>query len=874
MTNSKGESTNALFGFIRSVQKIIKDFSPTHLVAVFDGPRGSKKRELIYPDYKAHRAEMPQDLAYQIHWAQEFCSHAGIPYLNIPEVEADDTMGSVAVWAETQGAVSYLCTSDKDLCQLVNDKIFLINTRKDNLIIDAAEVEKIHGVTPSQIVDLLSMTGDASDNVPGVAGIGPKTASALLKQFGSLDSILENSGQVVGEKKRAAIVESAETVLMSRSLVTIDIHVSIPHLEEYYLLRTPDVVRLKSFYSQMNFNSLLRDLEIASVSHSKDITADDEKRDGPSFNYRIVDDLESFNELIALLLQQKSICISVLGTELQPIKAELVGVGFSVNPFEALYVPFNGSLEQNNVLRALKGLFENPSIDFCGHNIKYDYQILQNYDITICNISFDTMLASYLLNSHHRHHSLDALALEYCGKVLAPLSDLTGKGKNTQRIQDVSVEKIGVMCCQSVDFICRLEQILMPAIAQRSFSKLLYELELPILKVLAGMERKGIFLDIPCLKTKSLFVQDEIQKVAQHIYSLAGEEFNLNSPKQVSYILQEKLHIVLPKKTASGYSTNADVLESLKDTHPIADALLKYRTLEKLRSTYLDCLPNEVFAKTQRIHCTFNQTVTATGRLSCQDPNLQNIPIRTDVGRQIREAFRPQKANWSYLAADYSQIELRLLAHFSEDPLLINAFKNQQDIHCATAAAILNIPLEDVTKEQRYQAKAVNFGIIYGQQAFGLSQELKISTKDAGAFIEAYFRKYSHVKAFLEYCKDLTRRTQKSVTITGRERAIPEISSKNAQLRAFAERLAVNTPLQGTAADLIKSAMLATEKMIKECSLSGFMVLQIHDELIFEVPDEEINVFVPLVKETMENVFELKIPLVVDIALGKNWKEC
>lgn len=877
MTNSKGESTNALFGFVRSVQKLIKDFNPTHIVAVFDGPRNAKKREEIYAQYKAHRAETPQDLPYQINWAQEFCSLIGIPFLNIPEVEADDTMGSIATWINSQpGAMAYLCTSDKDMCQLVQDHIVMLNTRKDNLIIGPKEVEEIHGVPPEKMIDLLAMTGDASDNVPGIPGIGPKTAAALLQQFGSLDNLLSRTAEVSGDKKRQAIVENTEKALISRKLVTIDLHVPIPTDTDFYRLKQPDLPHLKNFYSKMNFNSLIKEIDSFNQSTTSPAPSLSEPLEDAKTTYQLVDDEKSLQELVTFLNTQTQIALDTVTTEVRPLKSELVGFSFAVVSSTAWYIPVNGQLSSKHILEVLKPLFENPAIGFYGHNLKYSYHVLANYDIHIANISFDTMLASYVLNSQNRQHSLDSLCLQHFGKSITDASDLTGKGQKMISMREVPIDKVYPYGCENADFICRLKAIFEEELQQRNLGKVFFDIELPLLKVLAHMERHGIFLDVDFLAGLSIDIQAKIKQLQQQIFALAGEEFNLNSPKQLSEILQNKLHINLPKKTATGFSTNADILDSLKDRYPIASLLLDYRSLEKLRSTYVESLPNEVLPRTQRVHCTFNQSVAATGRLSCQDPNLQNIPVRTEEGRKIREAFRPQLPGWSYLAADYSQIELRLLAHLSEDPNLLKAFNNHEDIHRFTAALIFNIPLSEVTKEQRNQAKAVNFGIIYGQQAFGLAQELKTDVQEAAIFIDLYFKRYPSVKNFLEASKQQARQTGKAITYTGRERAIPEISSKNGQLRLFAERLAVNTPLQGTAADLIKLAMLEIHRKISQHpqKLKGYMILQIHDELIFEVPDEEIDTFTLIVKEAMQGVFQLKVPLIVDISIGKNWKEC
>lgn len=872
MTNGMGESTNALYGFIRGMHKLIKDFQPTHLVAVFDGPNNGKKREEIYSEYKAHRSATPADLPYQIAWAEEFCSLMGIPSLNVPEVEADDTMGTIAIWAEKQQATSYICTSDKDMCQLVNDHIFLLNTRKENLIIGANEVEQIHGVPPSQIVDLFSMIGDASDNVPGLPGIGPKTAIGFLKQFGSLDNLLAHPEEIAAEKKRAIITENKDKALLSRRLISLDLEVPIPTESDFYRLTTPQIPELKNFYSKMSFVSLLKDLDsllpTETIKNSLSET---------NAHYALVDDEESLQKYLALLSKQKKICFKTENNDTHPLLAELVGITFTIQEhsgINTIYIPANGQLGLKRVLEAVKPLFENSSIGFYGHDVKRHYHILANHNIHIAHICFDTILASYILNSHHRQHSLEALFLQYFERNKLNIQGLTGKGKNIIDVSQIPPDKIYHYSCEEIEYTQRLKIILEADICKRHQEQLLYELELPLITVLAKMERQGIYLDVPFLNTLSTSLRSQLLALQQKIYDIAGEEFNINSPKQLSDILQNKLHIILPKKTATGFSTNADILEDLKENHPIAELLLEYRTLEKLRSTYVESLPLNVNPTTHRIHCTFNQSVAATGRLSCQDPNLQNIPTRTQEGRKIREAFRPQQEGWSYLSADYSQIELRLLAHFSEDPILLAAFQNNEDIHTYTASIVLDIPIEEVTKELRSQAKAVNFGIIYGQQAFGLAKELNIDVKEAAHFIDLYFKRYPRIREYIESCKKIARETGRTTTFTGRERLIPEINSKNGQLRALAERLAVNTPLQGTAADLIKMAMLKIDQYLSAKQLQAYMILQIHDELIFELPDHEIEIVKPLIKEAMEQVVRLKIPLIVDITLGKNWKEC
>lgn len=863
LTNDKGESTNALYGFIRSVLKLIKDFHPDHIVSVFDGPSGIEKRKSVYKEYKANRVAMPQDLRYQIEWAQRFCDLIGIPKLIIPKVEADDAMGSIAAWAGNGQTHVYLCTGDKDLCQLVNDNVFVLNTSKENQILGKLEVEQVYGVPPEKIVDFLAITGDSSDNVPGIPGFGEKTAIALLKEFDSLEAILAHPERIPGKRKQEILLSEGEKARLSRQLVTLDLQVDIPKEDTFYQLKEPLKKELREFYHYMNFSSLIKELE-------QNIQQQEE---GRSTTYHLVDDEENFQKLLKTLNEQKEVCFDTEATHWKPLKAELVGIGFGISPSEAWYVPVNGKLGMQRVLEGIKPLFENPSIGFYGHNIKYDWHILTNHGINVKKISFDTILASYLLNSHSRQHSLDQLALQYFGKIKTPIANLIGKGKNEINISEVSLDKVCKYCCEDVDYTCRLKQVLEKELHARKLMELFTELELPLTIVLAHMERNGIFLDEPNLKSMAEVVNRTIKELESGVYELAGEVFNLNSPRQLGVILSQKLGLKLPK-TATGLSTSADVLESLQEIHPIIKKILEYRTVEKLRSTYLETLPHEINSSTNRIHPTFNQSVAATGRLSCQDPNLQNIPVRSEIGSKIREAFRPQKSEWSYLAADYSQIELRLVAHFSEDPNLLNAFQNNEDIHAYTAATILNIPISEVTKEQRYHAKAVNFGIIYGQQAFGLSRELNIGLEEARFFIDKYFERYKKVKDFLELCKEQARRTGKAITLIGRERAIPEINSKNPHIRAAAERLAINTPLQGTAADLIKLAMLRIDKNLPKSHSLGFMILQIHDELIFEIPDAEVTKFQPFVKKNMEEVFALKVPLVVNMTLGKNWKEC
>ncbi len=865
MTNGKGESTNALFGFIRSIVKLQKDFAPvTHLAAIFDGPRNKERRTALYADYKAHREETPADLRYQIDWAREFCEIAGISQLTIPAVEADDTMGAIALWAAQQAVQVYVCTSDKDMVQIVDDHIVLLNTWKDNLIIDTAAVEQIYGIKPTQMVDWLAIVGDASDNIPGLPGFGPKTATQLLQEFGTLDALLAQPEKVSAQKKRETIVQQAGQARLSRELARLYTDVEFPREQAFFQLRSGDAPLLKQFYTNHSFNSLLRELPEVEAPRKVDAA-----------HYFLVDDATSLNDLMQTLRQHKEICFDIQATNERPMLAELCGVAFCTQEGRAWYVPTNGKLGLAQVISACKPLFEDPQIGFYGHNIKYDYQVLRNHGITIANICFDTVLASYLLSSHSRQHTLEGLVLEYFDKRLTAASAVTGKGKEQLPIARVPLDQLSNFCGEEVDYTFRLKQLLAPQLQERHLDNVMEQIELPLVRVLAHMEHTGIFIDIPYLEQLSQVINRDISKLQLHIFQQVGESFNLNSPIQLRNILENVLGIQLLRKTAKGAtSTSAEVLEELRGAHPVVAEILDYRTLEKLRSTYVSALPAEVNPSTKRVHCNFNQFTAATGRLACQDPNLQNIPIRSKVGRQIRAAFRSNDPHWSLLAADYSQIELRLLAHFSEDAHLIRAFEAGEDIHAFTASQVFGVPIDQVTSEQRLNAKTVNFGILYGQGAFGLARQLAIPMKQAAAFIQAYFDRYPRVLDYLESSKELARTSGRVLTITGRERLIPDIHSKNANLRSAAERLATNTPLQGTAADLIKLAMLRVNDYLTAQNSDARMLLQIHDELLFEVPDQAAEELAQQVKRIMEAVMSLKVPLIVDIKIGKNWAEC
>ncbi len=870
MTNEKGKSTNALYGFIRSVQKIIKEYRPDYLACIFDGPGNKQNRSKIYDRYKAHRKPMPEDLLEQLHDAMHFCELANIPQLTIPGVEADDTIGSIAKWAAAQNISVFLCSSDKDLCQLINDHIKIINIHK-NIVFDRKKVSEVYGITPEQFVDYLALVGDQSDNIPGVPGFGPKTVAELLNVYGDLNTLLQNVAELP-PRREALLTKHKEDALLSKELVQLKLDVDFPKSHSFYLLKTPQFEKLTEFYREMNFTTLLRELQPTSTSLEMQTATNLEI---PT-SYTMIEEEKELENLLKTLRPSKIVCVDTETSALDPLSADIVGVGLCHKPGIAYYIPFNGKLSTEIILKNLKPFLEDPEIQFVGHNIKYDMHIFLNYDIHVKNVYFDTMLASYLLSPQKNRHNLDVLALEEFNKVKQPIKDLIGSGKKQKSMAEIPLASVADYCCEDVDYTLRLEERFVVKLKNHELDQLLHQMEIPLIKALVSMERNGIYLDKNRLSEMSGDLIRQIAHLQEEIHILADEKFNINSPKQLSAILFEKMGLKTGKrgKKTKSPSTGAEVLEALQDESPIAGKILEYRALEKLRSTYVETLPKQLHAKTNRIHCTFNQSVAATGRLSCQNPNLQNIPVRSAIGKKIRSAFKPEKSDWSFISADYSQIELRILAHLSEDPKLIDAFQHDEDIHRFTASQIFEVPLAEVSEEMRYKAKAVNFGLIYGQGAFGLSTQLGISMKKAKEFIERYFQRYPKVQSFLESLKEHTRKTMASYTIIGRRRPIPEIHSNNPMLRAAAERLAINTPFQGSGADIIKKAMIILHGELENNPHLGMMILQIHDELLFEVPDQYIPKMQEIIKNVMESVYTLKVSLKVDIGIGKNWQEC
>lgn len=870
MTNDEGQSTSALFGFIRSIKKLIDDFSPDYIVCVFDGPENKKSRQLLYAEYKMHRKGAPEDLFPQFALTYEFCSLFGIPTLCIDEVEADDTMASIALWAkEKENLEIYLCTSDKDLFQMVDKNIYVILPSKNNMIVDRNKVKELFGVPPEQMLDYLAIVGDTSDNIPGLPGFGPKTAIDLLTKFKSLDEILKNPDKVPGEKKQEILKKEQDKALLSRELATLNCKIKIPENKSFYKLKEADTEGLSAFYQKMKFLKFLQEMgKKESVEEKKPIETEEK------ISYNLINDEESFLNLLTKLSNEKEICLDTETTSIHPLEAELIGIGFCIHPKKAWYVPLNGNLEELFMIEALRDFFNSTKAKFYGHNIKYDLHVLSNYGICIKNLCFDTMIASYLLSPQHRKHGLDSLALEYFNKVKISYKDLTTANKKSIPLKDVPLEKVSEYCSEDVDYTSRLKELFEKEIKKEKLDNILYEIEMPLIPILKKMERHGIYLDKSHFEKMNFELSEEINEIEEQIYKSVGKKFNLNSPKQLANVLYQDLKLSPPSKRKTEFSTGAEILSKLAHESEIVKQIIQHRSLQKLLSTYVEALPLQINSKTGRIHPTFNQSIVSTGRLSCQDPNLQNIPIKTKEGKRIRKGFRPEEKGWSYVDADYSQIELRLLAHFSDDSELIRAFKNNEDIHAYTASLVYKTDLKNVTPKMRSVAKAVNFGTLYGQGPFGLSQLIDIPFKEAQEFIQTYFERYASVESFIEKCKKETEKTKIATTLLGRKRPIPEIDNKNPTLRSAAQRLAINTPLQGTAADIIKIAMITIDEEITKEKLKGFMVLQIHDELLFEVPDNEIDKFKKLVKDKMENAIKLKVPLTVDLQVGKNWGEC
>ena len=893
LSSPGGHPTNAIYGFVQMLLKLIKDHNPRHLAVVFDAGRVTFRTGL-YPDYKANRAAMPDDLRQQVGPIRDAVRAFNIPALELEGFEADDIIGTLAARYSGQNGRVVVVTGDKDLMQIVTDNVTLLDTMKDKAS-GPAEVLERFGVGPELVPDILGLAGDSSDNIPGVPGIGEKTAIKLVQEFGSLDTLLERAAEVKG-KNGEKLREFRDQALLSRTLATIVCDVPLEFDLGQLAAREPDTPALNAFFKQFGFTTLIKELTGRATL--------------PTEKYRTVTTVGELEALTVALEQAGVFAFDLETTSLDPRLAEIVGLSFSHRDHEAYYVPVGhvtslpshpapmeegtlfsasprydgqegngaspapGQIPRDLVLERLRPLFLNPELRKVGQNSKFDVQVLANSGVTVKGVWFDTMLASYVLNPARSGHGLDALAQEHLNHRMISYSDVTGTGKEQKNFSQVEIGAASRYACEDADATWLLMRKFGPILAETGLEELFYTIEMPLVTILADMENHGVLLDREMLKELSDDFAARLARLEEQIFAIAGAPFNLNSPKQLGEVLFERMGLKTGKKTKgkTGWSTDNEVLSAMAEEQEIARLILDYRGLTKLKSTYTDALARLIRPGTGRVHTSYNQTVTATGRLSSSDPNLQNIPVRTDDGRRIRHAFIAPPGH-VILSADYSQIELRVLAHLSDDQVFCHAFANDEDIHTRTAAEVFGLFPEMVTSEMRRQAKAINFGIIYGQGAFSLAKQLGIARKTAEDFIDAYKERHSGAVAFLDSCIRQAEETGYVTTILGRRLPIPDIHSSNGNVRAFAQRNAINYPIQGSAADIIKNAMIRVDARLQTEGLKSRLIMQVHDELVFEVPEGELLHMERLVDEEMSGAVAMKVPLRVDISYGKNWSE-
>jgi len=910
--NSKGQDTSAIMGFTNSLFDVIKREQPDHLAVCFDKD-GSKERKEIYEDYKANRDETPDVIRQSIPIIKDILKAMHIPVIEISGMEADDIIGTLAKQAEKENYKIYMVTPDKDFGQLVSENIFMYRPARMGNAIEIwgiPEVQKRFGVErPEQVIDYLGMMGDASDNIPGLPGVGDKTAKKFIKQFDSMEGLLDNIDQLKGKMKEK-VETHAEQGRMSKKLATIFTDCDVQFDAEDYELSKPDVESVIDIFKDLEFRRLTEQFlkmvnegsdksgktqdkeEVKQTPGSgqyslfgndtskKDVKAEDfqgyKRLDKVDHHYQYCDTPKSIELLVEKMSKQESVCFDTETTGLNTLDAEIVGVAFSWENYTGFYVPIpEENEEKQKRLNQLKSFFEDENIEKVGQNLKYDIKVLKTHGVSVKGKFFDTMLAHYIINPDMRHN-MDVLAETYLNYSPMSIEKLIGKkGKNQGSMRDVELEKITEYAVEDADITFQLKQFFEEEIKEAHNEHLFHQLEIPLLEVLADMETEGINVDESVLKDISKSLDSDIESLEKSIYEKAGEEFNIGSPKQLGEILFGKLQIAKkPKKTKSGqYSTAEDVLSFHAKEHQIAQDVLDWRGLSKLKSTYVDALPKQIHKNTGRIHTEFMQTVAATGRLSSTNPNLQNIPIRTERGRQVRKAFVAKDENYRLLAADYSQIELRIIAALSDEETMIKAFQNGEDIHASTAAKIFDVALDEVTREQRSQAKTVNFGIIYGVSAFGLSNQTDLSRSESKELIETYYKTYPKLRAYMDDQIEFARENEYVKTVMGRRRYLKDINASNGMVRSGAERNAVNAPIQGSAADIIKVAMINIHKKLKEGHYKSKMLLQIHDELIFDIHNEELEELKPLIQSEMESAYKLKVPLDVEVGIGDNWLE-
>jgi DNA polymerase-1 len=869
MTSPKGEPVQAVFGFLRDVLYLVESKKPDYLLCAVDLP-GKTFRHELFERYKIQRPPMDIDLVPQIGLIRQVLERAGIPVLGVETFEADDILATVSREVEEQGGQCHLVTGDKDCRQLLTDLVKVYNIRKDQ-VYDRDSLAKDWGVRPDQVVDFQSLVGDATDGVPGVPLIGPVAAKQLLEKFGTLEEVLKHPEAVTGAKRQENLRTYGEQALLSRQLVRLERYVPLTvdwHASEVRGFRWGDV---RETLADLGFRSLLVKIDALDERvHEAKRTAE--------FITHVVDTPEKLAELVTLLRRLKSFSFDTETTSIEPRRAELVGCSFSWADNEAWYLPVRTPpgephVEPQAAIEALRPVLEDPSIAKIGQNLKYDMIVLRSAGVELAGLAFDSMVASYLLDAGQRNHNLDDLADRYLQHETIKITELIGTGKNQRRMDEVPVAQISRYAGEDALLVVRLQPLLAQRLSDSHLDDLFGRVELPLVEVLAELEYNGVKVDVSRLRELSQRYGRRMEELEQEIYQLAGHRFNLASPKQLQTVLFEEQKLPVVKKTKTGASTDVEVLEELARIHPLPARIIEYRQYAKLKSTYVDALPELVYPATGRVHTAFNQVVTATGRLSSSEPNLQNIPVRTEEGREIRSAFVPGEEGWVLLAADYSQIELRVLAHFCGDENLCAAFARDEDIHALVASQIHKVPLAEVTEPMRRQAKTVNFGIIYGQSAFGLAKQLGIEQEEAGRFIDSYFEGYPGVEKFLDKILAECRACGYVNTILGRRRAIDGVRDRPGRQKNLAERTAVNTVIQGSAADLIKLAMIAIHRRLRRERLAARMLLQIHDELIFEVPSDQVDYLASLVSEEMVGAQPLGVPLKVDVKVGPNWAD-
>ena len=877
LRNSKGAPTGAVLAFTRMLLKVIRDKKPEYVAIAFDRPEPTH-RHSIFPEYKANRDAAPEDLVLQIPLIHRVVKSLNIPLLVEAGLEADDLMGSLAKEALKDGFEVLLITGDKDFAQLVNEKIHIWDPMKDEEY-GPEEIEKKWGISPDKFIDIQALMGDSTDNIPGAPGIGEKTAVSLIQEFGNLDSLLNSIEEVKKPKQKQILEENKDLILLSRELCRIKCDAEQKNPLEDYKLKNADMELAKELLvDELEFKNILEQLPGYKKSDSKKIE-DTVLSIKKNEKYKKITTKTDLEKLIKILEKSMSFSIDLETTSLDPKEAEIVGLSLSAKSEEGFYIPVGHKNEPKNEQLPLKFVMEKLSPfllseekEKIGQNIKYDISVFRENGFEVKGTIFDTMLASYLLFSNRTSHGLDHLAEEFFGISTIKYVDICGKGAKQISFSEVSIEDATQYASQDADITFRLAENMKEQLKEDQLDELFSDLEIPLLKILLDMETTGIRLDVSLLNKMSSKLEVELERMTKKIYELAEEEFNINSTVQLRRILFENLNLPIIKKTKTGASTDIDTLEKLAHLHELPNIILQYRQLTKLKNTYVDALPRLVYKKTGRIHTHFNQTITATGRLSSSIPNLQNIPIRSDLGKEIRSAFIP-KEGWSVFACDYSQIELRVLAHFTLDPSLIDSFSRGEDVHSTTASAVFSVSLEEVTSEMRRIAKAVNFGIIYGQGAFGLSKTLGIPQTEARSFIEKYFERFSSVPLFVEKVIGEVKEKGYISTLLGRRRYIPDIDSRNQNLRKASERTAVNSVIQGSAADIIKKAMVDIFSKLEDEKKQTKMLVQVHDELLFESPPNELDSSIDFVSREMENAILLEVPVVVEVHSGRNWGE-